>query len=171
MSEDFGQIYDQYVTRIYRFIFLKAPSREIAEDLCSEVFVQVFEEFNKTTIANMQAFLYQVARNIIADHYRKEARTEIVPLEEMDIVGPFEDSLLEDVIVRSEMEEVRKVLVELHDEYQNLIIWRYLDELSIPEIAQIEGKTEGSVRVGLHRAIDSLRNKIVGQSNVPSVPL
>jgi RNA polymerase sigma factor (sigma-70 family) len=171
MSEDFGQIYDQYVTRIYRFIFLKAPSQEIAEDLCSEVFVQVFEEFNKTTILNMQAFLYQVARNIVADHYRKETKMQIVPLEEMDIVGPFEDSLLEDVIVRAEMEEVRKVLAQIHDEYQNLIIWRYLDELSIPEIAQIEGKTEGSVRVGLHRALDSLRSKMIGQGSVPSVLL
>jgi RNA polymerase sigma-70 factor (ECF subfamily) len=171
MSEDFGQIYDQYVARIYRFIFLKVSSQEIAEDLCSEVFVQTFKESQETTIANMQAFLYQVARHTIADYYRQENKMQVVRLDANDEIGLFEDYLLEEVIVRSEMEEVRKALAILHDEYQNLIIWRYLDELSIPEIAQIEGKSEGSVRVGLHRAMEALRGKLVGHEDISNVPM
>lgn len=171
MSEDFGQIYDQYVTRIYRFIFLKVPSQEVAEDLCSEVFVRVLREFEHDYIVNMQAFLYQVARNIVVDYYRETSKAQVVSLDEVAETGSFEDSLLEDIIVRSEMEEVRKALLGMHDEYQNLIIWRYLDELSIPEIAQIEGRSEGSVRVGLHRALNSLRGKMVGQEETENVRL
>lgn len=171
MSEDFGQIYDQYVTRIYRFIFLKVSSQEIAEDLCSEVFVRTLKKSQETSIANMQAFLYRVARHVVADHYRQETKVRIVSLEETEEIGPFADSLIDEVILHSEMEEVRKALALLHDDYQNLIIWRYLDELSIPEIAQIEEKSEGSVRIGLHRALGSLRSKMVGHDDIPSVPL
>ena len=171
MSEDFGQIYDQYVIRIYRFIFLKVSSQEIAEDLCSEVFVRTLKKSQETSIANMQAFLYRVARHVVADHYRQETKVRIVSLEETEEIGPFSDSLIDEVILHSEMEEVRKALATLHDDYQNLIIWRYLDELSIPEIAQIEGKSEGSVRIGLHRALGSLRSKMVGHDDIPSVPL
>lgn len=159
MSEQFGQIYDQYVERIYRFIVLKVETQEVAEDLCSEVFLSVFGEFQKDSIENIQAFLYQVARYAIADYYRQRANMKIVPIEETEeLFG--EDSLFEDVIVRSEIEEVRRVIGRLRDEYQNLIIWRYLDELSIPEIAKITGKTEGNVRVGVHRALGALKAQI-----------
>lgn len=159
MSEQFGEIYDQYVERIYRFIVLKVEAQEVAEDLCSEVFLSVFGEFQKGSIENIQAFLYQVARYTIADHYRQKANMRIVPIEETEeLFG--EDSLFDDVAVRSDMEEIRRAIGLLRDEYQNFIIWRYLDELSIPEIAKITGKTEGSVRVGVHRALGALKAQI-----------
>lgn len=169
MSEQFGEIYDQYVERIYRFIVLKVESQEIAEDLCSEVFLRVFGEFQKDSIENIQAFLYQVARYTIADHYRKRANMRIVSIEEAGTLVEEEDSLLEEAIARAEIEEVKKALALLRDEYQNLIIWRYLEELSSQEIAQITGKTEGNVRVGIHRALGALKAEMLKVSNdVPS---
>ena len=159
MAEQFGKIYDQYVEKIYRFIALKIGIQEVAEDLCSEVFIHVFEEFEKDSIENIQAFLYQVARYAIADHYRERANMRIVSIEETE--EPFEESyVLQEAMVRLEIEEVRKALGRLRDEYQNLIIWHYLDELSIVEIAQITGKTNGSVRVGLHRALGALKSQM-----------
>lgn len=169
MSEQFGEIYDQYVEKIYRFIVLKVESQEIAEDLCSEVFLRVFEEFRKDSIEHMQAFLYQVARYTIADHYRKRANMRIVSIEEADMLVEEENSLLEEAIAHAEIEEVKKALALLRDEYQNLIIWKYLEELSSQEIAQITGKTEGSVRVGIHRALGALKTQMPDLSHdVPS---
>ena len=160
MSEQFGVIYDQYVRKIYRFISLKVDSQEVAEDLCSEVFVRCLAEFQKNSIENTQAFLYQVARYTIADYYREKASRKIVPIDEIGELAEENASLLEEVILSAEIEEVRKALALLRDEYQNLIIWRYLDELSISEIAQIAGKTEGSVRVGIHRALGALKSQM-----------
>jgi len=170
MSEQFGQIYDQYVEKIYRFIVLKVETQEVAEDLCSEVFLRVFGEFQKDSIENIQAFLYQVARYAIADYYREKASMRIVSIEDTEEL--FEEgSLFEEAVVRSEIEEVRKALSRLRDEYQNLIIWRYLEELSTQEIAHITGKTEGSVRVGLHRALGALKSQmpasLTSDLNVP----
>ena len=59
------------------------------------------------------------------------------------------------------MEQIKRALVNLRDEYQNFIIWRYLDEMSISEIAQITEKSEGSVRVGVHRALAALKDKML----------
>jgi RNA polymerase sigma-70 factor, ECF subfamily len=163
MSDDFGYIYDQYIARIYRFIFLKTPSHEVAEDVCSDVFVRAYKQFKKAHITNMQAFLYQVARRTLADYYEKEGKRYTIPFEVIEDLHLQDTLLFEEAMVRSDMEEVRKAIVTLHDEYQNLIIWRYLDELSIPEIAAIEGRSEGSIRVGLHRAMESLRKKMIGR--------
>lgn len=162
MSQHFGEIYDQYVTKIYRFIFLKVESRETAEDLCSEVFVRCLDEFRKDadSIENIQAFLYQIARFAIADYYRGKASRKIVPVEEINTSMQEDSSLFEQAALAREIEEVRKAIRRLRDEYQNLIIWYYLDELSIAEIAQITGKSQGSVRIGIHRALASLKEQL-----------
>jgi len=170
MSEQFGQIYDQYVGKIYRFIVLKVESQEVAEDLCSEVFTRCLGEFQKESkdpVENVQAFLYQIARYTIADYYREKAGMKVVPIEEAHTLLEEESSILEESMVNAEIEEVRKALGRLRDEYQNFIIWRYLDELSTQEIAQITGKTEGSVRIGIHRALGALKAQLPSPSDVP----
>ena len=63
-------------------------------------------------------------------------------------------------MISLEIERIRGVLKELNNDYQDLIIWKYLDELSYPEIAQITGKTEDTVRVGVHRAMQALKAKL-----------
>jgi len=161
MADDFGKIYDEYVVRIYRFIVLKVPSQEIAEDLCSEVFVRALNEFKRTEVENEQAFLYQIARHIIADYYRQNARFQVVSLEETHEIIDSTDSVFEQAVLASEMEQIEKALMNVRDEYQDFIIWRYLDEMSIAEIAEITQKSEGSVRVGVHRALAALKDKML----------
>jgi len=56
-----------------------------------------------------------------------------------------------------EMASVKKALAGLNEEYREVIIWRYLDELEIKEIAQILDKKEGAVRTLLSRALASLK--------------
>ena len=67
-------------------------------------------------------------------------------------------------IVLSDMEQVRTALVGLKEDYQNVVIWHYLDDLPVPEIAKIMGRPEGTVRVMLHRALKELRGKLSSQT-------
>ena len=156
----FEKIYDHYVAKIYRFLYLKVGSRETAEDLSSEVFARAWKAYKaKAQIKNMQAYVYGVARNVLADHY-KNKKVKLVSVEDgLDVSYPS-DPIQEQAHIGLEMEKVQKALAKLNDDYQNLIIWRYVDELSIPEITQITGKSEESVRVGIHRALQSLKGKI-----------
>ena len=161
IQENFSKIYDQYVTKIYRFIYLKVSSQEVAEDLSSEVFMRTWETYRSESskIENIQAYLYKVARNIVADHYRTR-KVRIVSVEETVDIVDSADSLQDQALVNMEMDRVQKALETIQDDYQNLIIWRYLDELSVPEIARITGKTEENVRVGIHRALQALKGKV-----------
>lgn len=163
----FSEIYDQYVEKIYRFIFLKVNSREIAEDLTSETFLRGWEAFkmshnptsHKEKIENPPAFLYQIARNLVIDHYREKGKAQVVSVESSPIIDPRTD-LKEKTILNSEFETVRLALVDLREEYQNVIVLHYLDDLSIPEIAKMFDKSEGTTRVLLHRALKALKNKL-----------
>jgi len=165
LKKEFSKIYDQCIDKIYRFVYLKVNSQEIAEDLCSETFLRGWEAFkasqnqNNLKIENPSAFLYKIARNLITDYYREKGKAQIVSAENTRIIDP-RVNLEEKAALNSEMERVRLALINLKEDYQDIIIWSYLDQLSAAEIAQILDKSEGAVRVMLHRALKALQNEL-----------
>ena len=189
--EAFAKIYDKYLDKIYRFIFFRVSSQESAEDLSSQVFLKALEYLNsEKNIDNLQAFLYQIARNLIIDFYRRRGRE--VSLEERALKGAatgqisqnlvgqinqnsvaagfslrpesfslrFESEVLEKIDTGLEIEKVEKALREIRDEYREVIILYYLEEMSAGEIARILGKSKGNVRVLVHRALRAVRERL-----------
>ena len=158
--KEFSKIYDQYINKIYRFVFLKVNSEEIAQDLCSETFLRGWASFNsEEKIENCQAFLYTIARNLVIDYYREKGRTRVVSIENISIVDPVQ-GVEEKMALKSDLEQVKLVLANLNEDYQNVIIWHYLDDLPIPEVAKMLDKSESTTRVTLHRALQALKNEL-----------
>ena len=156
----FSKIYNQYIDKIYRFIFLKVSSQEIAQDLTSETFLRGWESFKSgNKIENPQAFLYQIARNLVTDHYREKGKIRIVSADYVKITDP-RTNLEEKAILNSDLDTVRLALTNLKEDYQNVIIWHYLDDFSISEVAKMLDKSEPAVRVQLHRALKALKNEL-----------
>jgi RNA polymerase sigma-70 factor (ECF subfamily) len=156
----FSQIYDRYIDKIYRFIFFKVNSQEIAQDLTSETFLKSWESFkNGNKIENIQAFLYKTARNLVIDFYREKGKVQIVSAENPFIPDPSQN-LEEKARLSSDLDQIRQALTNLREDYQNVIIWHYLDDLPISEISQMLDRTEDATRVLLHRALNALRNEI-----------
>ncbi len=164
LHKAFGKIYDQYVDKIYRFVYLKVNSREIAQDLTSEVFVRGWHKFQegKDDIKNMQAFLYQIARNLTVDHYRNKAQAQMVSTDNVVLADNTGRTIEEKAFLDSEFEQVKASLAKINDDYRDMIIWYYLEELSVPEICQITGKSQEAVRVQIHRSLKALRKEIEG---------
>ena len=160
-QEIFSQIYDKYIDRIYRFIFFKVNSQEKAQDLCSETFLRAWRVFkeNKNKIENHQAFLYRIARNLIVDHYREKGRTQIIPLDNISIIDSGAD-MEEKSSLDSDLNRIKLVLADIKEDYQEVIIWHYIEDLPVSEIANILDKSEGAVRTTLHRALNAVREKI-----------
>jgi len=154
----FSKIYDNYVEKIYRFIFFKVSSKEIAEDLTSETFLRGWKTFKneKNNIENPPAFLYKIARNLVIDYYREKGKFQVVSAENTALIDP-RTNLEEKMITNSDLEMVKKALFNLKDEYQEAIIWYYLDGLSISEIAKLLDRTEPATRVLISRALKALR--------------
>jgi RNA polymerase sigma-70 factor (ECF subfamily) len=162
LRKAFSKIYDQHIDKIYRFIFLKVSSQEIAQDLTSETFLRTWEKFSQgkaNPIQNPQAFLYQTARNLVIDYYREKGKAQIVSADLAPVVDPRED-LEEKAMLGSDFQAIRTALTGLKEDYQNVIIWHYLDDLPISEVAGLLGRTEEATRVLLHRALNSLREKV-----------
>lgn len=162
VQRKFGKIYDKYVEKIYRFIFLKTNSSEAAEDLTSEVFLRAFEKFKEDPkiIRDIRAFLYQIARNKVIDFYRKREKEKTLPADDYKKFPDENQDLEKKIYLDSQMEKIRIALASLNEDYKDIVLMRYVDGLSIKEISEILGKTEGATRVAIHRALESLRKKL-----------
>ena len=161
----FSKIYDRYIDKIYRFIFLKVNSQEIAQDLCSETFLRGWEAFKNEEIENIQAFLYQIARNLVTDHYREKGKAKVISAEYWEVTDPRQN-LEEKSLLKSDFDNIRMALASLKEDYQDVIIWHYLDDLPIPEVAKLLGRTEEATRVLLHRALKALKNELHNSTGV-----
>ena len=160
LQKNFEEIYDRYVDKIYRFIFFKVSSQEIAEDLCSETFLRAWKVFkNQNEIKNQSAFIYRIARNLVVDHYREKGRTQVVSADYVSLIDPEENSEQKSLL-DSDLGTIRFALNKLKDNYQEVIICHYIDDLSVSETAKMLNKSEGAVRVMVHRALKALKKEL-----------
>lgn len=157
--KEFSEIYDKYIGKIYRFIFLKVSTEEIAQDLCSETFLKGWEMFKQEKIDNPQAFLYRIAHNLVIDHYREKGRTQVVSADCVSIIDPS-PKIEDKAILDSDINQIKLGITNLKEDYQNVIIWHYLDDLPICEVAKLLDRSEEATRVLLHRALESLKKNI-----------
>lgn len=165
-KKKFSKIYDQYIGKIYRFVFLKVNSQDVAQDLTSETFLRGWESFKgRTDIENPQAFLYQIARNLVIDFYREKGKVNFVSTESTPIIDPRED-LEEKASFKFDLDKIKVVLADLREDYQNVIIWHYLDDLPIQQVANMLDRSEDATRVLLHRALKSLKERLSGQNQI-----
>ncbi|MBU0545932.1 RNA polymerase sigma factor [Patescibacteria group bacterium] len=160
--EAFAKLYDQYVKRIYRFVFFKVSNHEEAEDITSEVFLKAWHYINENKEVNsFSGLLYRIARNCIIDFYRaRSAKPEFLNKESEELEIGDGGRWYADVSNKVEAEKILIALKKLKQEYQEVITLRYVDELEISEIAEITGKGGVAVRVTLHRAIKKLKEII-----------
>ena len=158
-AEAFGLLFDKYSKKIYRFIYYKVSRTEIAEDLTSQSFLKTWEHlYEGSKINNFQQWIYRVARNLVIDYYRSREKEEL-PLiyQEEEII---DESLIVDPESSLKLEELKKLLLSLKSDIREIVILKFIEDLSIKEIAKIVDKSPGNIRVIIHRAIKELKNNI-----------
>lgn len=159
--EAFGKIYDAYVSRIYRFIYYKVPSVQEAEDLTSESFLRLWKYVQEgKPVKHLGALLYQISRNLVTDYYRSRPERLTSAVEDESQEPSAYPHGIEQIIERTNIERSLRLL---KDEYREVIILRYLDELQPREIATVLGKSAGATRVTIHRALEALRSVVNNQ--------
>jgi RNA polymerase sigma-70 factor (ECF subfamily) len=152
----FGQIYDLYFEKVYRFIFFRVNHKESAEDLASETFIRVWDKISEIRgPAAFNGWVYQIARNLVIDHYR--ARKITVDLEDLENILEYEDNLVDKTNLGFDEKLFLDALRTLSADQQVVIKLKFLEDLSNDEIANILDKPEGTIRVIQHRAITELK--------------
>lgn len=158
----FGELYDRYINKIYRFIYLKLSDKEEAEDTTSDVFLRAWNYLIDPAHTDIQSFsglVYKMARNAVIDVYRKRANRQEFTLAAAEAL-PDEGRHIERIHAEHEFDVVLAKIKLLKSEYQEVIVLRYIDDLSLAEIGEILGKKQTAVRVTLHRALKVLKTMV-----------
>lgn len=161
-EEAFSQCYDFYAPKLYRHAFYRLGSKELAEDIVSDVFIKTWEFLTDPTnrITNLKAFLYRVTNNLIIDYYRTKEKESVLLDELPEIQFADNGRSTEKIDIKLELEAVLKNLKKLKPEVRNILIWRYIDQLSIGEIGEISGKNKNAIYVAIHRGLKELKKLI-----------
>lgn len=157
-------IYALYFPSIYRYIRLRVENATEAEDLASDVFVRLVKALRSANAprSSLRGWLFQVARNGIADHHGKEKRMTMTALDEW-IADGSED--LEISSIRSlDAERARRSLSQLTSEQQEVLVFRFGQGLSLQETADIMGKNTNTIKQLQFRAVSALR-RILSEMN------
>lgn len=159
-SSAFGLLYGHYQPKIYRFVFLKVGRREEAEDLTHQVFLNAWHNIENYKYQGFpfSSWLYRIARNQVIDYYR--SRKDTFPLETVDREIIAVDDPLVSLETKLAIEKVQRAVGNLKPDYQEIIILRFIDGLSVKETAEALEKSEGAVKLLQHRAVKALKKNI-----------
>jgi RNA polymerase sigma-70 factor (ECF subfamily) len=163
-QEAFAQLYEEYFDKIYRYITLKIGDAVEAEDLTQQVFLNSLRSISSFRWKGrpFSAWLYRIAHNQVVDHLRRKKRSD-VPLEET-LTGGSEDPQL-DAERRLDIEQVMAAAQKLTEAQREVISLRFTSELSIAQVAEIMGKSQGAVKALQHSGIVALRRALIVNEN------
>lgn len=156
-EQAFGQIYDIWAAKVYRFVYVKVKNTHTAEDLTSEVFLKAWEklhQYKPQKDAKFSTWLYTVARNTIIDHYRANKNSEI-SFEDLPEIADLEG----DEPYR-EVGELEQALTKLPAEYEKVLRLRFVEGYPISKVAQLLRKKEDNIRAITSRALKKLREEL-----------
>jgi RNA polymerase sigma-70 factor, ECF subfamily len=160
-SEAFGQIYDAYMERIYRFVYFRVEDQQTAEDITSQVFLKAWSNldrfsFNRTPYL---AWLYTIAHNAVIDHYR--TRKVTAALDDVQLSQQDHSEVVENEIdLSAEMKLVKEALQGLTDDQQKVLTLKFIEGMSNHEIARHLGKREGAIRALQMRGLQALSKQL-----------
>jgi len=156
----FGELYDRYAALTFRHFHCLVGDRQTTEDLTAQTFLQALQAIGRYEERGIpfQVWLLRIARNLAINHWRirRNHSNGDNGLERKDSM-PSPESLCEAKLLE---EEVWRAVRRLRGDQRQVIVLRFVDGLSYPEVAQVLGKSIGAVRVVQYRALSALRRAL-----------
>lgn len=154
--KQFEQIYEEYGDAIFRYLYYRVRDRDRALELTQEVFTKFWEYIAVgKAVDHPRAFLYRSAANIFINEIRTDKRT--VSLDTLLETG-FE--VVDDGKTQQQMIEQQEVIERIHDlddQYKDVLVMRYIEDLQVKEIAKILGQKENTISVWIKRGLEKLK--------------
>ena len=159
-ADDFGRLYDLYMERVYRHIYYRVGNTRDAEDLTQQVFLRAWNAIGryKKTATPFLAWLIRISHNLVIDFYRSKKDMAYL---DSELVSEDSDSNPERLAEEHfTQHQLRKVILQLPDEQQQVILMSFIEGFTYVEIASSLGKSEGAIRVIVHRALKKMRHML-----------
>jgi len=157
----FSQIYDIFIDPIYRYVYYRVSSVD-TEDLVETTFLKVWENIRqyRPQKKSFSAWVFRIAHNLVVDYYRanKDKFTD-----ELSPSLPDQNRQHNPIKTTQnnlDKELLKKAIAKLKKQYQDIIIYKFINEFNNKEVADILGKSEGGLRILQFRALKALKREL-----------
>jgi RNA polymerase sigma-70 factor (ECF subfamily) len=151
----FSRVVEIYAKRCFGYFYRLTGSREISEDLLSELFVKLVEKIGTYRGGSFDGWIFAMASNIFYDHLRfKQRQTRLLDKQSRRLkLQPASTEGRED----DDTDQLQDALGKLDSDVRELIMMRYYSQLSFQEISQLRGEPIGTTLSKVHRGLKRLR--------------
>jgi RNA polymerase sigma-70 factor (ECF subfamily) len=162
------RLYDLYADKVFRYIWYRVGQRETAEDLTMDVFLRLLEHIpgfhlnRERPVASFSAWIFRIASNRVVDHYRRRGKGEM-PVDargEAEASASPSERALAAVESDETAAELRVAIASLTEEQRQVILCKFVEEMSNADVARFLGKSEGAVKSLQHRALAALQRSL-----------
>lgn len=161
-KDAFGQLYEKYSKQIYGYIYYRVGNNHDAEDLTTRVFMRAMQHISQYEDQGVpfSAWLYRIARNLVANWHRDQNRRQVISLDDMNQWHFHEESPELSLEWAEHKETLYNAIRRLPRDRQELLILKFVDRLSNAEIGEILERSEGAIKSLYHRTLLALRDEI-----------
>ncbi len=152
----FGELYERYYARVYRYIYHRVDNATDAEDITAAVFMKALEGLPgfQSRRNGFAPWIFRIARNSVVDYYRR--RRQQTPYEDLDHETSDVDPM-DHALAKEQGGELHRMIQYLSADQRDVVLMRYASDLSYEEIASALRKNEPAVRMLLHRGLRKLK--------------
>ncbi len=158
MQKQYQQAITQYRQRVFSFANYSLRAREDAEDITQDVFIKLWQNWQRLDHSKLNAWLMRVAHNAVVDHVRKHKKAN----EQVDDYAELEDQASEeysggDLDDRAFKQQLMEAIKSLDDPFRSILVMRDIEGMSYTDIQQSLDISASQVKVYLHRGRRKLR--------------
>lgn len=160
----FRPLYNRYYEPIFRFIFRRTNQEELTADICSQVFLKALQRLKSYSYKGVpfSAWLYRIASNEVAQHYRATQKNRVVSIEDSSFSDMIDE--LDEQNTEGLRQQLLATLDTLKDGDLQLIELRFFEQRSFREVAEITGITENNAKVRTYRILERMKKKLAHSS-------
>lgn len=161
MEAKFTEAYEEHIDALFRYALFKVTDRELAKDLVQEVLVSAwgYVALHKE-VDSFKSLFFRILHNRIIDYYRKKKFSSLDAVLEQGF--DFGNDTREQLIDQLDGKHAMNYISSLPQQYRDVVFMRYVEDLTITEIAKITGDSNNTVTVRIHRGLQKLRELVEG---------
>ena len=169
-AESFGEFVRQHQRRVYRVISLLIKDEDAADTLTQECFLRAYQNLPSFRgECRVETWLLRIAVNLVRDHVKNRRASfwkKLIGLDDADQASPIaapHPSPERELLARAEVKAVLASVESLSPQQRTVFLLRFVEEMSLAEIAEVLGLRVGSVKAHLFRALGSVRQMMKEQ--------
>lgn len=166
MKPPFDDVVKNYIRLVYFFARKSLYQQEEVDDIVQETFLKAMKKYNQFTFKSegeLKSWLLTICRHLITDQMRVKKRTVSIEQNNIELfdTNDVEDMMDAEITHEKDIERVKKELLKLKAEEQEIIRLRIVEEMEFKEIAVALDTKDAAVKMRFYRAIIKLKEALI----------